>query len=288
MNSFQLYSGTSFCSIEIKRGSPIHAGSSLGAYLLNIPITFKVHTSPKARILTSITGELHLNSQFITEVRPSYWGGNIQSSDKNSLEFQLNFNSVFTKSNVDAIETVRSENGLQFDIKLFGDIFDLSPDKKSSPDIHHTYGDLSHRMHQAEWIEILNAWKYAPTMNLELVLKFDNPYLTQAGSFIFQAQKFFLERQWPQAISECRKAIDTTIEFLNAEKVNFKNLFETKHSNTMRNRLLLSLFAVKQVCDPASHGDSNSTKIIWSQEDALYVIRMTASILMRVAKEPTT
>lgn len=285
MNSFQLTSGNSFCNLEIKRGTPIHAGPSLGAYLLHIPITFKVHTSTKTRILTSVMGELHLNSQFITELRPSYWGGNVQSSDKNSLEFQINFHSVFTKSNIDAIETVRNEIGLQFDIHLFGDIFDLSPDEKSSPGILHTYGDLSHRMHQSEWIEILNIWKYAPAMNFAIVFKFESPALTKAGEFIYHAQKFYLERQWPQVVSECRKAIDVASELLNTNNLSLKSLIENKHENKMRERLILSLLSIKQVCDPASHGDANSIKISWTQEDALYVIRMTASILARVSKE---
>ncbi len=284
-NNFPLSSGYSFCDFEIKRGTPIHAYPSLGAYTLNIPITFKVFSSSVPKVLTSINGELHLNSKFITEINPSYSGSIIQSSDNNSLELQANFRSVFTKANIDAVEIFRSGNDLQFEIKLFGDIFDLNSTDTSARNIIQTSGNLNHRMLQAEWIEILNTWKYAPTLNLELVLNFENPYLAKAADFVSHAQKFFLERQWSQAVSECRKAIDVVIELLKKENVNFKSLLENKHSNTMQERLLLSLFAVKQVCDPASHGDSNSTKIIWSQDDAIFVIRMTASILMRAAKE---
>lgn len=284
-NNFPLSSGNSFCDFEIKRGSPIHTYPSLGAFALNIPITFKVFNSPILRVLTFIKGELHLNSQFITDINPSYPGSIVQSSGEHSLEFQMKFRSIFTKSNIDAIESVRNANDLQFEIKLFGDIFDLNSTDNSTRNIIRSNGDLSHRMLQAEWIEILNTWKYAPAMNLELVLKFENPHLATAGEFIYKAQKFYLERQWPQSVSECRKAIDVVSDLLNKENLSLKVLIENKHKNSISERLILSLLAIKQLCDPASHGDSNSVKISWTQEDALYVIRMTASILMRLSRE---
>jgi len=285
MNSFQLASGISFCNFEIKRNSPLHVGATLGVNLLNIPITFKVHTSPKSRILTTLTGELHLNSQFITELSVSNWGSNIQSSDKNSLEFQINFNSIFTKLNIDAIEKIRNNQDFQFQIKLFGDIFELSSDGKLESNIIHVNGELNHKVLQSEWIDILDKWKYAPAMSFDFVLKFENPSFVKAAEFIYQAQNFYMNGHWPQAVSECRKAIDAITDIVNPKKSTLKSFVDNKHDNNMQERLALSVLAIKQVCDVAGHGDSNATQIKWTQDDALYAIRMTASILMRSSKE---
>lgn len=284
--NFQHTSGHIFCEFDVRRGTPIHPCPSAGLYMLNIPITFDVKTSESPRFLTSVSGAIFLNSLFIAELKPQDGNFIIQQSDKHSLQTQQYFTAIFQRESINTIEAMRTSADLNFDFRLNGNIVYFNSTNNQPFNILHAKGNLSHQMLQSEWIDILNKWKYAPAMNLAIVLNFENPALSKAGDFIHQAQKFYLERQWPQVVSECRKAIDVATDLLNTKKQSLKILIENKHENNINERLLISLLSIKQVLDPASHGDSNSVKITWTQEDALYAIRMTASILMRAAKEP--
>lgn len=283
--NFQHTSGHIFCEFDVRRGTPIHPQNSAGLYVLNIPITFDVKTSDAPKILTSVSGAIYFNSQFVADLKPQDGNFIIQQSEKNALQAQQSFSAIFQRSVIDSIETMRTTGDLNFEFKLFGNILYFKDTSNLPFNIHYTRGELSHRMLQSEWVDILNKWKYAPAMSFDLVLKFDHPSFAQAANFIYQAQKFYMERHWPQAVLECRKAIDAVSDVVNPNKLSLKYYVDKKHDNNMQERLSLSLLAIKQICDVAGHGDSNSTQINWTQDDALYAIRITASILMRASKE---
>lgn len=285
--NFQHTWGNIFCEFDVKRGTPIYPQHSAGLYALSIPITFDVKTSETPKILTSVSGAIYLNSQFVTELKPQDGNFTIQQSEKHALQSQQNFSAIFQKSTIDAIEAVRASGELSFEFKLYGSIIYFNDNSGLPFNIHTTSGYWTHRMLQAEWVDILNKWKYAPAMSFDLVLKFENPSFIKAADFIYQAQKFYMERHWPQAILECRKAIDAVSDAVNPNKLSLKDFVDNRRNNNMSGRLTLSILAIKQICDVAGHGDSNATQINWTQEDALYAIRMTASILMRASKEVT-
>lgn len=283
--NFQHTSGHIFCEFEIRRGTPIHIQPSAGLYQLNIPITFDVKTSETPRILSSVTGAIYLNSQFVAELKPQNGNFTIQQNAKHSLQIQQHFFAIFQKSTIDEIEVLRGSGDLNFEFKLYGNIIYFNDSSGLPFNINPTSGYWTHIMLQNEWIDILNKWQYAPAMSFNLVLKFENPSFVIASEFIYKAQRFYMEGHWPQAVSECRKAIDAITEIVNPKKTSLKSFVDNKHDNNMQERLALSVLAIKQVCDVAGHGDSNATQIKWTQDDALYAIRMTASILMRSSKE---
>jgi len=282
---FQHTSGHIFCQFEVRRGTPIHPQPSTGFYALNIPITFDVKTSEVPRILTSVSGAIYLNSQFVAELNPQHGNFTIHQNAKHTLQVQQHFSATFQKSTIDAIETTRGSGELNFEFKLYGNIIYFNDSDGLPFNVHHTSGCWTHRMLQSEWVDILNNWKYAPGMSFDLVLKFENPSLIKAADFIYQAQKFYMERHWPQAVLECRKAIDAVSDVVNPNKLSLKDFVDNRRDNNMPARLSLSILAIKQICDVAGHGDLNATQINWTQDDALYAIRMTASILMRASKE---
>lgn len=283
--TFQHSAGHIFCEFEVRRGTPIHAQHSVGLYILNIPITFDIKTNETPRILNSVSGAIYLNSKFVAELNSQSGNFTIQQNAKHALTIQQHFSAIFHKSTIDTIEAMRASGELSFEFKLFGNIINFKDSNGIPFNIQHTSGQWTHRILQSEWIEILNNWKYAPVMSFDLVLKFENPSFIKAAEFIFQAQKFYMQGHWPQAVSECRKAIDAITDIVNPKKLSLKGFVGNKHDNNMQERLALSVLAIKQICDVAGHGDSNATQIKWTQEDALYAIRMTASILMRSSKE---
>lgn len=285
--NFQHTSGHIFCEFEVRRGTPIHPQPSAGLYALNVPITFDVKTSEVPRILTSVSGAVYLNSQLVAQLNPQNGNFAIQQNGKHAIQIQQYFSAIFHKSTIDAIEAARASGELNFDFKLFGSIIYFNDNSGLPFNIHATSGNWTHRILQSEWIDILSKWKYAPTMSFDLVLKFENPSFTKAADFIYQAQKFYMERHWPQAVLECRKAIDAVSDVVNPNKLSLKDFVDNRRDNNMSARLALSILATKQICDVAGHGDSNASQINWTQEDALYAIRMTASILMRASKEVT-
>lgn len=285
--NFQHTSGNIFCEFDVKRGTPIYPQYSAGLYALSIPITFDVKTSETPKILTSVSGAIYLNSQFVTELKPQDGNFTIQQSEKHALQYQQSFSAIFQKSTIDVIEATRASGDINFELKLYGNILYFTNTNNLPFNIYYTRGELPHRMLQSEWVDILGKWKYAPTMSFDLVLKFEHPSYAQAANFIYEAQKFYMERRWPQAVLECRKAIDAVLDVVNPNKLRLKDFVETRSDNNMQARLALSVLAIKQVCDVAGHGDLNATQINWTQDDALYSIRMTASILMRASKEMT-
>lgn len=284
MNSFVLSGGNIFSDCEIKTGTPISASLGVGVFILEIPITFTVRPFSCVKVLNSVSGYLSVNSKFLTQLTSSHEIVNIRTSVDHTLTHQRRFVALLTKANLDQLELNRSASDLNLEIKLTGSIFSL--DKTSTQNItaETVSTEMTYQVPQSRWIEFLKVWKYAPTLNLEFILNFESPLLLKAGGFLLEAQNFYLTRHSQQAIAECRKALDCVVESLGAGRESLSKLLENKHNNGLRERILVSILAAKHICDPATHGGENASEHNWSQDDALYIIRMTAAVLLRASK----
>lgn len=284
MNDFTLSSGMIFADCEIKSGNPVSAQIGHGAYILNVPITFNVRPFTESKLLINVAGTIYINSRFFANLRSLDGDVSINASDKYQLSHQKHFGALFSAAALKSIEDQRASGELHLQMKLFGTILSVQDNNGHAIDATKVTAEILHRIPQSEWLGFLNSWKYAPAMNIELVIHSESPILSKAGEFIRQAQSFYLNNQWPQVLSECRKAIDVILEYLKSENASLGELVKSKHRNGLRERILVSILSLKQICDPAVHGDGNSTEQKWTQADALYVIRLGASLLDRVSK----
>lgn len=278
--SFELTSGNKFCDCEIKAGNPIFALRGFGCFILNIQVSFSVFQQKIQRRLVNLSGSIYIESCFLGDLKILDGDSTIPSSVNNSIpNQQRTFQLTLSYSTIQEIEKNRKNEGVRFRIKISGNIFSIQPDNVNYFDMTYGSEEISYNIEQSKWIDFLRQWSYAPALNLEIVLDQKNPIAMKAGGYLLEAQNLYLSRQWKQSISECRHSLESLLKLLNPESISMKSISEKGESKNLQERILLSIASVKSICDLASHPSENS----WTSEDALYVIRSTASIISRTS-----
>ncbi|MBT9156237.1 MAG: hypothetical protein DDT37_01222 [Firmicutes bacterium] len=184
-------------------------------------------------------------------------------------------------SRIEAIEKIRTEEVLDFEITLHGIAFAKCDVKHIQP----VQVSLLHRTNQSEWLEILNQLNYQQTILLEIPVPRDNtdPSLSEAVRYFRCAQEHLLHRNFESAVAECRKVIESLSAVTNDKLSKPKN--NAKESWSKDERFWNIQDAVKTLFHPAHHGDTTSSSIKWEVEDAKAAIAMTAVFLVLAGKK---
>lgn len=278
--SFELISGNKFCDCEIKAGNPLSALVGYGCFILNIQVSFSVFQQKIQRRLLNLSGSVYVGTRFLGDLKIVDGDSTILSSVSNSLpNQQRTFQLTLSYSAIQEIEKNRKNEGVRFIIKIAGNIFSIESDNVNHFDMTYGSEEISYNVEQSKWIDFIRQWNYAPALNLEMVLDQKNPIVMKAGGYLLEAQNLYLSRQWKQSIVECRHSLESLLKILNPDNVSMKSISEKGEDRTLLERILLSISSVKGICDLASHPSENS----WTSEDALYVIRSTASIISRTS-----
>lgn len=276
---FDLSSGYSF-KCEIKSGNPISVTAGLACYLLNIQISFNAPKLLLPRNLTNLHGVASIKSKFIGTLKVLD-GDFIRSSSQNALpDQQRTLQLELSRESISEIEKNRDSEGISLDIELRGTIHTFTKENDYIyQDIVFGSEILNYYIEQSKWIEMLRKWNYSPALNLEIIIDTNNPISLRAGSHLLEAQKLYFSNQWKQAISECRQALEIIIKFINQKSLQMNEISVKGKEQNLQERILLSISAINNICNLASHPSESD----WTKDDALYVLRLTASIVSRAS-----
>lgn len=278
--SMTLSGGTIFAETSIRAGNHPSAQRGIGSYILGITLDININSFKETRILQNFTASLYLDSKFIAPHTPIDGDIRARSLPQNHYRTNYRLNFVLSKETMRSIEKIRGNDDLHFTIKLNGAV---TSNVENEPT--YVFDEINHTIHQSQWVSLLRNWNYCQSFLLEI--SFDensNNLLKSAHNFFKKAQDQFLFGNWDSSISECRKVLDSILEQTGIDQKGINKILDSRRANSLHDRLKLAVFSVKQVCDPASHGDENAVSIDWRREDAEMILFQTASLLKRFSE----
>ena len=276
--SLTLSSGYIFSDCFIRADNPTFAQIGIGNYIFGFNLSLEVKKANNSpRLLSDLQGTLSLNNKFITFI--STVGGyiNVWSNVNQGISSSAQFQAVLSRENLEEIEKIRNGGDISFDINFYGIV--LGGESKSEK----VSTTISCKIEQTQWLKHLTTWKYSERIFLEIPLHETKAELQPAFDYFKRAQNLFFSGHWEQSVAECRKALDSLHLSLD-KNANLSNLLEKRKFNSLKNRILIFILSVKEICNPATHGDENAVAIDWEKQDAEMVLYQTSICIQRVSK----
>lgn len=275
--SLTLSSSYIFADCTLSSDSSPFAQSGVGSFIFGFMVRFDVKKMEHfERVLLNLEGNILLNGKIITRVQAND-PVNIHGNKNGGYYTAHGFHAYLTRANLEEIERVRDGRDIAFDIQLSGSVLggERMAEKVSAT--------IPCRIEQTQWLKLLSKWNFGDRVFLEIPLVDAQSELHSAFEFYKKAQVLFFSGHWEQTVAECRKVLDV-IHHAFGKDASLQGLLQKKRENCLQDRLLVCLLSIKQICDPASHGDENSVSIRWSRSDAELVLHQTALCLNRATK----
>lgn len=276
--SLTLSSGYIFADCFLRSDNALSAQIGIGNYVFGFTLNLDVKKSEKyERILLDLEGHISLNGKIIAPISSIDGPMNIHANLNHGYSNTKSFRAILSRACIEEIEIERRGGDLAFEIYLSGLV--LGGEAKAEK-VHTT---VSCRIEQTQWLKLLTAWKFGDRVFLEIPIADAKSEMLSGFEYFKKAQSLFLSGHWEQSVAECRKSLDSMHVTMN-KGASLQTLLQKKKDNSLQDRILVFILSIKQICDPASHGDDNSVSIDWGRSDAEMVLLQTASCLQRVAR----
>lgn len=268
-----------FAEAEI---SGLQGEAGLGFHRLTVRLKINIHPKPQAEqvLLIDLGGELSVElpggiRKSIGRLDPR--GGLPLQNREYVWSTEIRLDIEMEPRRIEALEEVRAGGGLGLSIYLNGMALDHNG-------YHQVSDNLSYRVNQGTWIEILGQLGFARIMLLEVPVPDDviNPALAKAVKHLQQAHGQMLSGHDREAVGCCRDAIEAIQVALgdstaSAFPANKRDWDKHHRLRALRQTLI-------EVCHPARHADEVSARFEWNRDDSLSMISMVAGLIRWIEK----
>lgn len=290
MALIQMTSGRDFAVANLRE---VLGEAGLGFFRLLTRVELTLHPQPSETVrLTEVVGNLKVRSgnsqKFHTLGRSISTGGplaqevlsrQIQQA-ANPQQVSLNLATDLDRRMIEAIEELRLGGDLYFLLDLWGRAT-VYTDPHYSEIIG--YEQLTQRVNQGTWVEVLGQMGYQHTMLLEIPVPGPNApqALSNAVGALTQAQHALIQGRYRDAVGACRDALEA-FRLVMGDPPNdpaLYQLFQNSNSWDKATRLQLVRRALLTLMHPARHADQVAVQHDWDRDDAVAVITMVSALM---------
>ncbi|MGI8429978.1 MAG: hypothetical protein ACR2OB_11910 [Solirubrobacteraceae bacterium] len=201
-----------------------------------------------------------------------------------AVQTPVNMGANVLPAQLEAIERQRSGGPVTLHLQLQGIIFRPSSHDPSpaAPAVQSFWGPLEYQIKPAQWVEVLEHWRYAQGFLLQV------PILTGAQSVKAIRAKNDLEKalrdmgegRYRDAVSACRDALEAAYGAVDKDlhaELGYK--VENLRDADKETRFWLVRRALWAVTHAAKHRDETTQDIEWERRDAAAVVTMLGALL---------
>ncbi len=253
--------------------------------------------------LTSLRAAVKLNGTSVGTALPTAedFLPLVQPKSSYSTSIQRSFALDIDLRTLGRIERERKEQGVAFEIEVFGTATVHSLFSGDSPERRDAFFPLPLRIEpllsepflaradiccgisQSDWIDLLHRMGYARTLLYEIPWPAgDGDTLRSAISHFESARELFLAGNHKGAVAELRDSLDSACAEIDCEQLQWDKVKngESRKSMQLDERFLLAWNSVRHLTHSAHHGGN------YSREEARYILGMGALALSLAASTP--